>query len=300
LLLPILYVDVPGLTEDADDQAMRTVVEVQWEDWRELRLEDPISPAYRTGVHDLATRLKDVAEAVVARPVGVLGDETDRASKFEEAREAIAVVSHKPVLLTDPEELGLVDVLAEAEEALPRLTGILEEMGEALEEIGRAAEDGTAVMEASANAGEGFAARLRLVRDFSQRLEAPSELLLRLSSRYASELTAVDAGFTALIDLGHAAETAQDRAASQEFFTAVRGMSSAGRANAGILEDFLENLQGLASFSRDLRPPLQRIQDALRRVLDGQAVMDDWVRRVDRGNDQPGAGSDDEGTDPSG
>lgn len=296
LLLPILYVDVPGLTEEADDEAMRAVARFQWQDWQELRLEDTVSPAYRRGVNELATRLKEVAAAVVARPVGDLAEE-DRGAKLEEAREAIAVAGHHVVDTAEGEELGLVDVLAEAEEALPRMTGILEEMGEVLEEIGRLAEEGTAALEQSNAAGEGFAKRLRIIRDFSTRLDAPSERLLGLSSRYASELRSVDTGFVALIGLAESAETPEDRAAAAEFFDVVREMSRAARETVAMIRDFYETLGGLASYSRDLRRPVQRIQEALQRVMDGQAVMDDWVRRIDRPNGElqhPGPGTTDD------
>jgi hypothetical protein len=41
LLLPLLYVDVPSLfDEESDDEAIALIARMQYEDWRELRLED--------------------------------------------------------------------------------------------------------------------------------------------------------------------------------------------------------------------------------------------------------------------
>lgn len=283
LLLPILYSDVVGLSDDAEDEAVRAVARIQWVDWRDLRLEDPGSPAYRKGVNGLAKRLKQIAEAVVERPVAEGGVGGDNASKLAEARQAIAIVGERGPDGLEGDELGLVDLIAGAEEALPRLTEVSEEMARLIEEIGALAEEAAGGMAASDAAGKGFAGRLRVIKEFAKALDQPSERLLQLGSRYASELRSVDAGFIALIDLSKAADATEDRAAAEELAEAVRGMAEASRETVGLLRGFSKTLEESAAYSRDLRPVLQRIQDALRRVMDGQAVMDEWVRRL--GND---------------
>ena len=58
LVLPLLYMDVPGLREDDPaDELMALVKSFQWEDWTEVGLSEPQSESYRRGVRKLATRL---------------------------------------------------------------------------------------------------------------------------------------------------------------------------------------------------------------------------------------------------
>jgi hypothetical protein len=56
--LPLLYVDVSSLHEDApDDPLVAFVKTFQWVDWSELRFSDIDSGEYRRGVARLAQRL---------------------------------------------------------------------------------------------------------------------------------------------------------------------------------------------------------------------------------------------------
>lgn len=55
LVLPLLYVDVSSLHEDAPDDPLVVLVKTfQWVDWRELRFSDIDSGEYRRGVARLA------------------------------------------------------------------------------------------------------------------------------------------------------------------------------------------------------------------------------------------------------
>jgi hypothetical protein len=67
--VPIFYVTVPGLDESSPDEAVAAVARTQWEDWRDLRLEDLESPAHRQGVNRLARRLSDIGVMLADRPV---------------------------------------------------------------------------------------------------------------------------------------------------------------------------------------------------------------------------------------
>ncbi len=58
LVLPLLYVDVPSLHEEApSDDLIALIKTFQWEDWRDLRFTEVDSEKYRRGVDKLATRL---------------------------------------------------------------------------------------------------------------------------------------------------------------------------------------------------------------------------------------------------
>lgn len=59
-ILPILYVDVPSLSEDSSDEVIALVARMQYADWRGLRLTDAKSAEYRKAVHDLTMRLVEL------------------------------------------------------------------------------------------------------------------------------------------------------------------------------------------------------------------------------------------------
>lgn len=57
LLLPILYIDVPGLEEDSSDEVKALVARTQYLDWRHLRSKKLDSEEHLEAVHALATEL---------------------------------------------------------------------------------------------------------------------------------------------------------------------------------------------------------------------------------------------------
>ena len=67
LLLPILYVTVPGLSPESSDEAVALIARTQYADWRETRLQEAMSSGYRTAVNALAVRLLKSAEQVRER-----------------------------------------------------------------------------------------------------------------------------------------------------------------------------------------------------------------------------------------
>lgn len=64
LLMPILYVETPGLSEESSDEAVALVARTQYVDWRSNRLLEPRSGDYRRAVNVLATRLLGIARKI--------------------------------------------------------------------------------------------------------------------------------------------------------------------------------------------------------------------------------------------
>jgi hypothetical protein len=66
LLLPILYIDVPGLSENSDDEVLALIARTQFVDWTKLRLMDPNSPQVLQAINELALRIRDLQAEVAA------------------------------------------------------------------------------------------------------------------------------------------------------------------------------------------------------------------------------------------
>jgi hypothetical protein len=69
LLLPIIYIDVPGLTPDSDDEVRSIIARTQSVDWRDLRLQGPDSPDHRRAINRLASRIHAVDTEINATQV---------------------------------------------------------------------------------------------------------------------------------------------------------------------------------------------------------------------------------------
>lgn len=262
LVLPIYYADVRGLHEDEGDltdELMRLVARTQHVDWRTLRLHDPGSTEFRMKIHELAGRIAEIAADVGDRMVS-------------SAIEAIG----------EDEEPGVIDLLAEAEEAMPQWVEILTSFGPALERIGGIAEQGTLWISESDAQGRGMAGRLAVFGRFAQALETPASQIVELGERYAASLVHVSAGVLAAIR--HAREetlTAEDRATVTEFFAQIDELVTQSAANVSSLRSFVETIESVERASRIVRPPLRKIRAGLRYVVDGHAILEDWQRQSD-------------------
>jgi hypothetical protein len=65
LLLPILYIPVPGLKEDSDDQVMALIARTQYFDWTPFRLLGPDDPRVLQALNELALRINELKQEAV-------------------------------------------------------------------------------------------------------------------------------------------------------------------------------------------------------------------------------------------
>jgi len=264
LLMPLLYVDVAGLEVDSGDEAMALVARTQYEDWTNLRLETEDSAEYRRGVNKLARRLVEVAELLATRPE-VLPEPSDSTEGDDPS-----------------EDPGLIDIMAEAEEAMPRWQITIERFAELMQEIASASTDTTDMIQRSDARGKGFAGRLTAARQLSQRLDPLASELMELGTRYGSDLVSVDSGVLILIRRATEQElTDEERADACRLFAAIRELAEVSSENVRSLTVLVGSIGQVAQMSRDLRPPLRSIETGLQRVMDGQAVMDEWIRLIE-------------------
>ncbi|WP_328692758.1 toll/interleukin-1 receptor domain-containing protein [Streptomyces phaeochromogenes] len=264
LLLPIHYANVPQLAQGTDGEPADEVVELiarrKWVDWRELRLEDEDSPAYRQAVHKLALRLAEIIEtAPPAMPVEVA-----------------------PSGQNDEDTPGFIEVMAQAEEALPAWLDTVQQFAEFISTITEATTWATAEMEASDSRGGGFAGRMRVTEELSSRLAEPVRNVDALGSKYWAELAAIDPGIIGFIR--HAAEndlSVEDTQVTQDFFKEIKQLVRVSSTTISQLQEFSDSVGVAARTSSQLRPTFRTIQAAVQKVIDGQAVVDEWSRMID-------------------
>ncbi|MEW1546153.1 toll/interleukin-1 receptor domain-containing protein [Streptomyces tsukubensis] len=274
LLLPIHYVNVPQLTYGSDDHPSDEVVQLiarrQWVDWRELRLEDEASPVYRQAVHRLALKISEVLEsAPPARPVEMV----------------------QRSLTADDEPLGFLELMAEAETVLPAWVGIAQKFPDVISAIDQETSWAAEEMIKSDARGGGFAGRMRVTEQLSERLAEPVAQVEALGGQYWAALASIDPGIQGFIR--RAAEedlSSEDKQTVREFFRQIQALALTSITTTAQLQGFSDSMEGVAQLSSQLKPRLRTIQAAVQKMIDGHTVIDEWRRLIgetDLGDDAP-------------
>ncbi|MFJ7911485.1 toll/interleukin-1 receptor domain-containing protein [Kitasatospora sp. NPDC096204] len=265
-LLPIHYVDVPPLTDgQSSDEVVSLIARRQWVDWRDLRLEDEGSQRYRRAINDLASRLKQIIDTAQVAPILSLP----------------VTVGGPGSEVENQDEPGFLDVMAEAEVAMPKWAETLLAISEVTREIGEKAQQATVDMGDSDTHGGGFAGRLAAAHRLKDSLEDPISRYVELSSKYSAELVAIDPGILAVIRLASEGGLVGDDArAVRDFFAVILGLVEASRETFPKLEQLLESVKIPARQSSVLRSSLNKLQSAIRQVIDGREIIDEWGRLI--------------------
>ncbi|MEV5340257.1 toll/interleukin-1 receptor domain-containing protein [Streptomyces sp. NPDC052676] len=261
LLLPILYFDVPQLREpDSSDEVVALIAERQYVDWTKLRLEDEDSPAYRKEVNRLAVRLVEIIEqtAEVEPPPILLPDSTDA-----------------------EDEPGMLELMADAESALPGWAQVMEDFNVTVREVGervtRANEESTR----SDARGGGFAGRLRIMNELSKDLKDPVDRMSQLGNDYSAAIVKIDPGVLGLIRMvEEEGVTAENAEQVSNFFAVIKSAGSQNRFMVESVQEFANTLTDTSNLSKSMRPIIRKMRASLQHFMDGKAVWDEWERRI--------------------
>jgi hypothetical protein len=288
LVMPILYVDVPGLHDEPPaDEAMALVKSFQWDVWTELRFASPLSPEYREAVAKLAARLAE-ANATAER-VDVSGA-------------AIALVEDNA-----DEELGVIDRMAQAEEVMPKWAETVEKIGEEIENIGVLLQAATDDLNRGDQQGKGLAGRLTVLRRMSKELQEPAKRIGNFGEEFARQLNEVDQGFRVMIERAYAEVEADpsSKEAACEFFAMVRSLADSAEEGLGSMKQMIDAISPAEGMSRDLRPALRTMRQGLTLMYEGREVIRSWVGLIeasplDCADQTPMASGVDDATGPTG
>ena len=267
LVLPLLYLDVPGLRDEShQDDLMALVRAFQWEDWHELRFAETSAGEYRRAVAKLAARLVEANRQV--ERVDVAG----QVLQFDEGTSE--GVDEAP---------GFIDRVATAEEALPKLVETMTAIGKDIELIGQTMREATGDVKRGDSQAKGFGVRLLVAKRVARQLTDPVERIRSFGADFASQLHEVDQGVRTILE--HAAAEVQrepnSKAAVCEFFGAVRTMSAAAHEGLGSIQGMIDAIAPLEKMSRDLRPVLRRLRQGLTAMVEAREVSDEWVQLIE-------------------
>lgn len=286
LILPIYYIELPdGLSRDSDDDLVAQIAARQYEDWRVLRLEDQASKPHRQGVDRLVSRLVRITREVTLTPASPPEPVTPA-----EIRSALTSTTHRdPTERAQPapkdedadDEPGLIELLALAEEAMPRWQGLVDRLGELLTTASDLAEHATGEIQRSDDRGKGFAGRVHQSQLLAAALEGPAAEMAEIGNEYWPTVRDVDRGLRALFDLADEA-TEAEQAEVDELYESVRALAAQSRDATAQFASLAHTLEETTKLSRALRPPLRQMVGALNEITDSQTLVDSWVQRIDR------------------
>jgi hypothetical protein len=281
LLLPIYYVEVPGMeAEEPTDKLMGVVKKIQRVDLRKIRLKNESDAEHRAMVNELASRILRIATeteaepaqgssgqlSVVPRPVSLTATNPSAASSDNGEQE---------------DDAGFLEVLAAGEQALPKWSETIAEFSKELQSINEATVKTTAEFESENQTGGSFASRLATANRLAKRLEPSATRLTALGQEYAEQLITIDPAIQALIRLAREEDELRRDENAIGTFRQIRDLAESSGEATGQLVVLANVMDENSGMSRELRRPLRAIQTALRNVSDGQDVVEDWKRQID-------------------
>ena len=254
LIIPILYILTPRLSDDEDDVA-EILRSRQYVDWTEYRFGDLRSNEIRRAVADLASQIVRAVERSGVQRDADLSSEDDG--------------------LPD-DEPGFIELLAEAEIAMPFFTEVMLSFGKALQRFSGMTRSATAELESANRSGKPSSARLTAIHRFTRRLEEPVAEMEELADEYLYQLARVGAGVTALVERVPHIDSDDELRAANELLTTLDGLVAAGSEGFSSLGELTGRLEQNYSISSTLRPVLRRMSGALSKMLPSEQEFERW------------------------
>jgi hypothetical protein len=180
------------------------------------------------------------------------------------------------------EEPGFLDMFAEAEEALPLLGRVAEELTVFFEGLPSLTDEAMREMAESDARGGGAGGRLRVAQDLAGRLEEPATTLEQLAADFVGELARMAPGISYQIGIIEEDPTILDRdEGARQFADAITQMAQAAKQSLAQVGTLADVLQDLGKISTRLRPVSRRMSSAIRRISGTSQSIEEWGRRLD-------------------
>jgi hypothetical protein len=190
-----------------------------------------------------------------------------------------------------------MELFAEAADAMPRWIETIETLPRITERLGAIADEYGGKLNASGLAGEPFALTLRITRQFTKALGDQADELLTLSQEYSASVAALD---PAVLSLAHSVEHDPERATLDDFrgfILLVRELAAQARDSTGRLEVLVQAFNEARKLNREVRPPIDKLRQGVLRLIDEQAVIDEWERQLASLDERSHIGGDPPATD---
>ena len=259
LIIPILYVPTPAL-QIPDNEIARNIRSRHYFTWGDLRFEESDSNKYRKTIAELAEQIVNAIDRSIQseqEPIVATGDPS--AGEFY-----------------PDDSSGFIELIAEAEDAMPLFVQTTIEFAGKLEEIGSEASAATNEFEKANRSGKPASARLAIIHRFTDRLEKPAMEMEVLANEYTDQMMRVGGGIDALIGLLESTTDQEDMEAARELLSTLNGVVDQVKGGMDSLLNLHETLLPLHNLSSTLRPVLKRISRAIHKLVPSQEIFRSW------------------------
>jgi hypothetical protein len=192
------------------------------------------------------------------------------------ASSARSVEAEDPLDQDDDDVPGILDQLATGEVAMERVSEIMTEVTERIEELGALTKDSTPAVESS----ESFAGRLTVMRKLVDQLNPTAQSLDSLSDEYTQRVDEIDAMVRVVVDQTHLSEEPLEAEAWTYFESLFELSKSAEEATVG-LTGMLAAVRDMRQWSKLFRNLSKSLERSLNRILRGNAVITGWQQLLE-------------------
>lgn len=257
LVLPILYIEIEGLSISDPDPIKAAIAGTQYEDWTDLRFAERHSSEYRRGVNRLARAL------------------WSRIAALPDPSPPVIEAVQPPSIDASEDAPGLLDLIAENEDSVDAMTESLNKMAEITREFGELAERYTSQLSASQgnNQSQTLARRLVVINQYAKELDPLASRLESEVSLYRRHLEGVDALYGALFEMGTAEP---NREVAKELALSVISLSSSAVESFEAADGLISAAQVLENYSRAVRAPTRRFRQAMQSLRDTEPTIVAW------------------------
>ncbi|SBS77589.1 hypothetical protein MHPYR_450032 [uncultured Mycobacterium sp.] len=181
--------------------------------------------------------------------------------------------------LQDDERPGTLDLIAVAEEGMPRLQAVIGEMTDCLSEVGAITTAYKPKLDRAARVTN-MAGRLLVLKEIGQELDLPTQRFLDLANDYTAQMVELNQGMNALIHLQSFDEMSVEDQAQYLFLAeSVRTLRDASaRAVESVASGLGESFKDVAELSKHMRRPSTAILGGLKQMREAQPYYDEWVK----------------------
>ena len=255
LMIPILYVETPGLS-NARDEIAKDLNNRQNYDWTNLRFEDLKSNAARRKIAHLASQIIKAGE----RSKQSIEPPSIYEQMSKEDRE---------------DEPGFLELLAGAEEAMPNFINTIYALAETLRYVSEDTRKATEEIDSAKQSNKPSSVVLSIFHHLSKRLNDPVSQMEDLVEDYLDELTRVSGGINVLVELVATIDTDEIRIAHNLLHT-LDALNKNVKETFDILEGYRQTLIKSYRVSSTLRPVLRRMSNATYKILPSKDVFEAW------------------------
>ena len=239
LIIPIYYLDVPGLETETADRVKCLVNQIQWYNWRPVRLQDIDSAIYRETVHGLAVQIRE--------PIDALPDPSEEVQRG--AQTAVSPGTH-------PLD-GVISAVQRFSEAIRAVSETFRRRLDEVAPIENGVRDGLAV--------------IRAVKSAAVDLDDVATEMTMIVSDYNAAVEAADGHVMRLLSVDPRSEPL-----AREYATEILGAAQSAESTIASMEQVWSLFRPFEVFSSNARQVFDRIQQASLSLSDTLPTVVRW------------------------